>query len=141
MMRVGGKYFIYSDNNSCLRKKVWEQLPLPCVPYGKDQLWANIIINNGFKKIYSKDAIVKHSHDYNNLETYSRAMTEAYFFSSCFGYDYYNSEYQMYKAISQDVGSALELSRRLNCSLAETNKRFSNIIAKHRGFKDASMPA
>ena len=28
----------YSDNNSCLRKSIWQEIPLPCVPF-KDQLW------------------------------------------------------------------------------------------------------
>ena len=46
----------YSDNNSCLRKSVWKELPLPCVPYGEDQLWADMIIRHGFEKLYVKDA-------------------------------------------------------------------------------------
>ena len=43
----------YSDNNSCLRKSVWMQIPYREVKYGEDQLWARDIIDNGYSKAYS----------------------------------------------------------------------------------------
>ena len=77
----------YSDNNSCLRRSVWERLPLPDVAYGEDQLWADRIIRQGYAKVYAPHATVYHSHDYDEPQTFERAQTEAHFFREYFGYD------------------------------------------------------
>ena len=70
----------YSDNNSCLRKTAWKQVPLPEVIYGEDQLWAIEILRHGFKKAYASTAVVRHSHEYNFRETLIRANTEWHFY-------------------------------------------------------------
>ena len=70
----------YSDNNSCLRKTAWEQVPIPEVIYGEDQLWAIEILRHGFKKAYASTAVVRHSHEYNFRETLIRANTEWHFY-------------------------------------------------------------
>lgn len=77
----------YSDNNSCMRKSVWEKIPYPDVAFAEDQLWAKIIIEAGYSKIYSHDAVVFHSHDFSIWDNYKRARTEAYYFMSLFGYN------------------------------------------------------
>ena len=75
----------YSDNNSCLRKSVWETLPLPDVVYGEDQLWAREILRNGYKKAYASTAVVRHSHEYGFRETVLRANTEWHFYNEMLG--------------------------------------------------------
>ena len=75
----------YSDNNSCLRKIVWEQVQMPEVIYGEDQLWAMAILRHGFKKAYASTAIVRHSHEYNFRETLIRANTEWHFYQQHLG--------------------------------------------------------
>ena len=123
----------YSDNNSCLRKVIWQQLPLPCVPFGEDQMWAELIIRNGFQKVYAHDAIVKHSHDYSPAETFERASTEAEFFSSCFGYEFHSDLQLAYIGISRDIFSAFSLARTLKCTTRQKKSRCANIYAKHLG--------
>ncbi|WJI16257.1 glycosyltransferase [Pseudoxanthomonas winnipegensis] len=76
----------YSDNNSCLRKSVWETIPYPDVDFAEDQLWAKAIIERGYRKAYAFDAVVKHSHDYSPLQTFQRSFDEAKAFKSYFGY-------------------------------------------------------
>ena len=76
----------YSDNNSCLRRSVWKQIPYPVIDYGEDQVWADQIIKAGFKKAYALNALVYHSHDYNEQETFERSQVEATFFYQQFGY-------------------------------------------------------
>ncbi|WP_392349357.1 rhamnan synthesis F family protein [Parasynechococcus sp.] len=71
----------YSDNNSCLRRSVWEQHPLPDVIYGEDQLWAGMILRLGYRKAYASNAVVRHSHEYSFRETVIRANTEWHFYS------------------------------------------------------------
>ena len=124
----------YSDNNSCLRKSVWRSLPLPCVPYGEDQLWADMVIRNGYEKLYVRDAVVKHSHDYDTNDTFERAATEAEFFSSCFGYSFHLNKQSAYNAISSDLQNILREGAQLPCSDAQLKSRASNAYAKHFGW-------
>ena len=77
----------YSDNNSCLRRSVWQKIPLPNVDFGEDQLWADRIIREGYQKVYARAATVYHSHDYDYDATRNRAEEEAVFFKVNFGYD------------------------------------------------------
>lgn len=76
----------YSDNNSCLRRSVWTQIPYPAIDYGEDQVWADLIIKAGYKKAYALNALVYHSHNYNEQETFERSQIEANFFYKQFGY-------------------------------------------------------
>ena len=77
----------YSDNNSCLRRSVWQKIPLPNVNFGEDQLWADRIIREGYQKVYARAATVYHSHDYDYDATGNRAEEEPIFFKVNFGYD------------------------------------------------------
>lgn len=76
----------YSDNNSCLRKSVWANLPYPDVDFAEDQLWAKAIIERGYRKAYAYDAVVKHSHDFRPWETFQRSFDESRAFQQYFGY-------------------------------------------------------
>lgn len=59
----------FSDNNSCLRRSVWEKIPYDDVNFAEDQIWARKIIEAGYKKLYCPYAAVYHSHNY-PLKTY-----------------------------------------------------------------------
>ena len=80
----------FSDNCSCLRRAAWEEIPYPEVDYGEDQAWADAVIHRGWQKVYAPTATVYHSHDYSPTEATVRAMTEAYFFATRFGYATYD---------------------------------------------------
>lgn len=84
----------YSDNNSCLRRSVWQRLPLPEVDYGEDQLWADHVIKEGYAKVYAPKAVVYHSHEYDETLTFERARTESKFFLTYFGYDLTPSDWR-----------------------------------------------
>jgi len=77
----------YSDNNSCMRRSVWEVIPYPDISYGEDQVWAQKIVQTGYAKAYSHAAAVYHSHDYGPDDTFKRAEIEYAFFRDQFGYD------------------------------------------------------
>lgn len=76
----------YSDNNSLLRRSVWEALPYPDVEFAEDQIWAQRIIDAGYKKAYAPDAVVYHSHDFGFVEQLRRAFDESRNFAKYFGY-------------------------------------------------------
>ncbi len=76
----------FSDNNALIRRSVWEIFPYPDVDFAEDQIWAQKIIEAGYKKAYARDAIVMHSHDYSLFERLQRSFDEAYAFRRLFGY-------------------------------------------------------
>jgi glycosyltransferase involved in cell wall biosynthesis len=77
----------YSDNSSCLRKSVWEKIPYREVVYGEDQLWAQDILDAGYKRVYSIGSIVYHSHEYSPRQQYERSLIEGEFFKRFWGYE------------------------------------------------------
>lgn len=85
---LGWKQFLhfYSDNNSMMRRTVWESLPYPEIPFGEDQAWAWEIIKAGYQKVYCKQGAVYHSHDFDEGNVEKRAFEEAMFFRDVFGY-------------------------------------------------------
>lgn len=76
----------YSDNNSCMRRSVWEKIPYPDVEFAEDQIWAATVIEAGWKKAYAVDAPVYHSHEYRMFEQLQRAFDESLAFRRLFGY-------------------------------------------------------
>ena len=86
----GYRQFLYffSDNNALLRKSVWEEINYPEVDFAEDQAWARLIIEAGYKKAYSDDAVVSHSHDYGLLERLQRSFDEAFALRRLFNYQY-----------------------------------------------------
>jgi rhamnosyltransferase len=93
----------YSDNNSCLRRSVWQEVPYPDVDFAEDQIWAAKIIEVGWKKAYAPDAAVFHSHEYRPFERLQRAFDEALAFRQLFGY-------RLGGGLVKTVGSAAALS-------------------------------
>lgn len=85
---VGWRQFLhfYSDNNSCLRRSVWELIPYPDVEFAEDQLWARSVIEAGYAKAYAPNAVVRHSHDYRMFEKLQRSFDESRNFNLHFGY-------------------------------------------------------
>lgn len=85
---VGWRQFLhfFSDNNSCLRRSVWERIPYPDVEFAEDQIWAKQIIERGYSKIYAPDAAVYHSHDFGLFEKLQRSFDESRNFEIYFGY-------------------------------------------------------
>ncbi len=77
----------YSDNNSCMRKDIWEKIPYDDVEFAEDQIWARKIIELGYEKVYCPTAIVYHSHNY-KLRTYFSRY-----------YDEYKGLYNLHKFI------------------------------------------
>jgi rhamnosyltransferase len=77
----------YSDNNSLIRKSVWDCHPYPDVEFAEDQIWAKAVIEAGYSKAYAPKAAVYHSHDYSAIEQLRRAYDESRNFSIYFGYE------------------------------------------------------
>ncbi|MDO5127352.1 MAG: glycosyltransferase [Eubacteriales bacterium] len=74
----GYRHFLafYSDNNSCMRRDIWEKYPYDDVDFAEDQIWARKMIERGYKKLYCNDAMVYHSHNYSLKSYYGRYYDE-----------------------------------------------------------------
>lgn len=90
----------FSDNNACLRRSVWQQIPYPDVDFAEDQLWARQIIHAGYAKAYAPEAVVYHSHDYALFERLQRSFDESGNFRSHFGYELAPSFWSALRSIS-----------------------------------------
>lgn len=132
----------YSDNNSCMRRSVWEKIPYPNVDFGEDQIWAKSIIEAGYAKIYAPTATVFHSHDFGPEETYKRSEIESRFFYEFFGYEMApTSEAQLQQIIASEQKDAARTATLLGVSLEELSMRKNNILQKHSGWFHGMMNA
>ena len=66
----------FSDNNSCLKRSIWEKYPYEDVDFAEDQIWARQMIELGFKKVYCPFAGVYHSHNFRLSTYFSRYFDE-----------------------------------------------------------------
>ena len=104
---VGHRQFLhfFSNNNSCLRRTVWERLPFPDVMFAEDQTWMLAAIKAGCSKAYVPEAAVYHSHDFGVWETLQRNFDEASSFQRDFGYE-------IQRSLWRALASAVLLARR-----------------------------
>ena len=66
--RLQWMYDFFSDNNSALRRSIWEQYPLPAVDMAEDQHWMKMVMSHGYAKAYAPNAVVAHSHSYSSWQ-------------------------------------------------------------------------
>ncbi len=74
----------FSDNNACVRRKVFLEHPYPDIDFAEDQAWMKAMLGLGFKKVYCPGAQVYHSHNYRRKEYFMRC------------YDEYQALYQLF---------------------------------------------
>lgn len=77
----------FSSNNACIRRSVWDQIPLPDVDFSEDQLWAQKAVEAGYSRAYAPSARVHHSHNFGVREGYRRAFDESRALKRLFGYN------------------------------------------------------
>lgn len=76
----------FSDNNSCLRRDIWEKYPYEDVDFAEDQIWMRKMMELGYKKVYCPYAPVYHSHNYKISSYFGRYFDE---FRSLYGLHQY----------------------------------------------------
>lgn len=101
----------YSDNNSMMRRSVWEKIPYPEVHWSEDQLWAWEIIKQGYQKAYARDAWVVHSHNMTESGQLKVSEIEGDLFLRFFGYRFEKNP--------DDVRDSVEFLNRRDAEFAE----------------------
>jgi rhamnosyltransferase len=76
----------YSDNSSAMRRSIWKIIPYDNVNFAEDQLWAKKIIELGYSKAYTSNAIVYHSHNYSYKEIMMRSYDDHKGLYDIYGY-------------------------------------------------------
>lgn len=71
-----GWYIFFSNNNSCIRRKVFEDIMFSEVEMSEDQNFAKDMLLKGYAKAYVNDSVVYHSHRYNTKEIFKRFYDE-----------------------------------------------------------------
>lgn len=94
----------FSDNNSCVRRSVWEKYPYPDVNFSEDQIWMKRMIELGYKRVYCPDAAVYHSHNY-PLNTYFKRYYDEY------KGVYRIHKYRMFQNVFQMIHGSLRLTK------------------------------
>lgn len=129
----------YSDNNSIMRRSVWQDIPYRAVKFGEDQVWADDIIKAGHSKVYAVRAVVYHSHDFDTAETHERSMTESAFFKHFFDYDLIPDE----KALRENLAEANAVDEawgeEQGLDRSEIEERFAQNEARLRGYLDGCL--
>jgi|GEM_PF-418311 len=128
----------YSDNNSCMRRSVWEKIPYREIKFGEDQVWADDVIAAGYGKVYAVRSVVYHSHDFSPTENRERNMTEAAFFKHFFGYKLIGNEQELGRTLkdlnAHDEAWALERKigkRALKARFAQNESRLRGYLEGH----------
>lgn len=88
----------FSDNNALIRRSVWQEFPYPDVDFAEDQIWAETVIKKGWKKAYSHEGAVYHSHDFPLFEYLQRSFDEAYALFRLFSYTLVPSLYRLFRS-------------------------------------------
>lgn len=120
----------YSDNNSCMRRSVWEKIPYPDVDFAEDQQWARTILEKGYKKLYCPGAAVFHSHSY-PAKTYKKRFYDEY--KSLYrlhGYKLVENTKQMFLAYIRTIRNDIGFLRKCELSRKETIKWLNYAIVK-----------
>ena len=131
----------YSDNNSCMRRSVWTQIPYPDVEYGEDQVWASQIIAAGYERVYVHLAVVYHSHEYDARETYKRCFTEGGFFKQHFGYELFDELQPLERQLSARDDNDVRRSAAAGLEYVDMVERSGINRATLEGWRDGQRSA
>ena len=67
----------YNDVSSCLRRSVWERLPLVRGMMGEDIKYAKAVLEAGYTTVFDPESMVLHSHEYEAKTVYARTFIDA----------------------------------------------------------------
>jgi rhamnosyltransferase len=101
----------FSDNNSCLRRSVWEQYPYEDVDFAEDQIWARTVLEHGYRKVYVPDAPVYHSHNFKLTSYLGRCFDEYRALYQINGYKIAETRKQVLRGTLQGIRSDAQMIR------------------------------
>ncbi|WP_131800189.1 rhamnan synthesis F family protein [Methylobacterium indicum] len=121
----------YSDNNSAMRRSVWEKLPYPEIDWGEDQVWCWEMLKLGFEKYYAHDAVVYHSHAIDEKKEIEVGIEEGMMFGVYFGIDLGSSDIEVPTSMLIELRK-YALSKGINVSEIEDYVKKFSISQQYR---------
>ena len=73
--RTGDTTYL-SNNNSCIARAAWEEIPFRDIAFSEDQAMGMDLLAAGWQKVYNPAARVLHSHDHSLLDGFRRYFDE-----------------------------------------------------------------
>ncbi len=119
-LRLGEKLreWFFSNNNSAIRRQIWEKIPLPEMLKSEEQEWAKRALLSGYKIIYEPAAAVYHSHHYTLLQVFRE-----YFDSGATLQHVYNGDSRvktssfLSKGLSYELGELKHFAKKGNAKI------------------------
>lgn len=65
-------FYFFANVSSLIRRDIWAQFPFPEVEFAEDQLWAQQVLEAGYKTAYQAESVVFHSHSYGPWANFCR---------------------------------------------------------------------
>lgn len=75
----------FDDVSSCLRRSVWEEIPLERASFGEDLRWGKRVVEAGYKLVYEPRSVVRHSHERGGIYDLRRHYVDAALLHELFG--------------------------------------------------------
>ncbi len=75
----------FDDVSSCIRRSVWEEIPLERASFGEDLRWGKRVVEAGYKLVYEPRSVVRHSHERGGIYDLRRHYVDAALLSELFG--------------------------------------------------------
>ncbi len=127
----------YSDNNSCMRRSVWEKIPYPDIDWGEDQVWAWEIVKQGYQKAFAHDAVVYHSHNLNAEQQRKVSAIEGEFWLRYFNYSFEGSDTEVNASLLylQEQRQAFAATHRVEPSITDEQMLLDreSLFARYQG--------
>lgn len=141
----GYRHFLafFSDNNSCLKRQVWETYPYEDVDFAEDQIWMRKMIELGYKKVYAHDATVYHSHNFPIKTYYQRYFDEYRGLARLHGFQistsWFKLPFQVLKHIMADVAyirtRPLSKKEKIKWLIYSVRRNYARYYAGYKGGK------
>lgn len=123
----------YSDNNSAMRRSVWENIPYPEIEWGEDQVWSWNVIQAGFQKAYADNAVVLHSHDTEKIASSKSARHECDLFGKYFGFEFSENGQQALLAMKDRIRSERRFGHSRDLSEEVIEARVRQVVSETIG--------
>ena len=75
----------FDDVSSCIRRSVWEEIPLDRASFGEDLRWGKRVVEAGYKLVYEPRSVVRHSHERGGIYDLRRHYVDAALLRELFG--------------------------------------------------------
>ena len=132
----------FDDVSSCIRREVWEKIPLPDRPFGEDVSWARSVLASGYSIVFEPRSVVIHDHAWSPAGDFLRVIRDHANLSELLGEPFIPSPWRALSLGLQGMGTFWRIARvrgktrseRLMLKLACGPYSLSQALAQYLGW-------